>query len=144
MFWIYFLQSEICILADTSYLFKNSFTVRCTNLYFPFFCIFAHCTIANISPKTGHLDNKTEIFQVKWDIIVPWIMVSHCFRFYEIFYQDQNVQHNISWLQILWDITPEPQYLTVADIMRYHIIISLGCRFHAILYQIHYHSFRFY
>ena len=46
--------------------------------------------------------------------------ISRSFRFYEICHQDNQVRHNISGLQIFWDISPKPQYLMVADFMRYH------------------------
>ena len=40
-------------------------------------------------------------------------------------------------LQILWDITPEPQYLIVEDFVRYDTITTIyhGCRFCEILHQ---------
>ena len=62
------------------------------------------------------------------------ISVDAC-RFREIFHQDQH----ISWLQILWDITPGSTYLMVANFMRYYTrtMISHGWRFHEILHQNH-------
>ena len=43
---------------------------------------------------------------------------------------------DISWLQIFWDITPESQYLIIADSMRYYkrSTVSHGCRLHEIMH----------
>ena len=63
------------------------------------------------------------------------ITISHGSIFHEILHQNRN----ISWLQIIWDITSESQYLMAADFMRFYTIssISHGCRFHEILNQNH-------
>ena len=47
--------------------------------------------------------------------------------------------HNISWLQISWDVTPAPKYLLVADFMRYYTKTTMyrGCRFREIFHQNH-------
>ena len=59
--------------------------------------------------------------------------ISHSCRFGEILHAN----HTISWFQILWDITPEPQYLMIAYFVRYYTrtTISHGCRFREILHQ---------
>ena len=63
------------------------------------------------------------------------ITIFHIFRFREILHQN----HNIFWLQISWDIAPEPKYLMVRDFMRYYpkpqYFMYLGCRFCEILHQ---------
>ena len=76
------------------------------------------------------------------------ITISQCYILYKILHQNHNFlrlkiwsdvsqNHKTSWLQILWHITPEPQYLMVADFMRYYTIttISHGCRFSDILHK---------
>ena len=42
--------------------------------------------------------------------------ISHGCRFHELLHQ----HHNISWLQISWDITLLPKYFVVTDFMRYY------------------------
>ena len=70
-------------------------------------------------------------------------------KFHEILHQNHNISwlnfheklnknHNFSWLHISWDITPGPQYLIIADFMRYYTPepkISHGCWFYEIWHQ---------
>ena len=83
--------------------------------------IFFHITIT-IFHFLSH--NYNNIFRLN--------QISCSFRFMRYI-----IRHNISWLQISWDITPKPQHLTVADFMRYYTktTISHGCRFHEIWHQ---------
>ena len=76
---------------------------------------------------------RTSIFHGCW--LLNQITISHGCRFRDIL--NQNL--NSIWLQISWDITQEPQYLMVADFMRYYTrtTISHGCRFCEILHQNH-------
>ena len=69
------------------------------------YCILKYFLEVTIS----YLHRFREIFHLDYDI---WYL---SFRVYEILNQNQN----ISWLQISWDITHEPQYLMVTDFVRY-------------------------
>ena len=79
---------------------------------------------------------RTPIFHGCWfHEILYQITISHGYRFRDILHQNLKSV----WLQISWDITQEPQYLRVADFMRYctRTTISHGCRFHDIIHHNH-------
>ena len=61
--------------------------------------------------------------------------ISHGCLFCDILYQN----HNISWLQISWDITQLSHYLIVEDFLIFYMRSSMfhGCRFDKILHQDH-------
>ena len=81
--------------------------------------------VLNFIPPQSHQEYKTDK-KVILSEMIGQLDLSKLYKF-----------HNISWFHISWDIKPEPNYLMVADFVKYYtsIPISHSCRFYEILHQ---------